>query len=100
MKPNQSIHLHILQPGLSKTEPVRTVAVFPQIPSPIERFQQYITRLITKELTCESSPIFQERLREEAIEAINMNNIIAIKREGEFIEIILKEENDSTRKNP
>ena len=89
MQPNQSLHLTIKQPGLSKTVPIRQVAVFPQIPTNKERFTKFITDCITKELHCEPSIPFQEALRKEAIDAINSGNISIIKREGSFLQITI-----------
>jgi hypothetical protein len=87
MQSNQSLHVTIKQPGLSKTVPIRQVAVFPQIPSNIPQFSKYLTDCIVKELRCEPSPPFQEMLRKEAIDAINSGNISIIKREGSFLQI-------------
>lgn len=87
IQPNQSLHITVKQPGLSKTEPIRQIAVFPQIPSNVERFQKYIAEVISKELHCEASLPFQEALRKEAIDAINSGNISIIVREGSFIQI-------------
>jgi hypothetical protein len=89
MQSNQSLHITIKQPGLSKTVPIRQVAVFPQIPTNKERFTKFITDCITKELHCEPSLSFQEELRKEAIEAINSGNISVIKREGSFLQITI-----------
>lgn len=89
MQPNQSLHVTIKQPGLSKTVPIRQLAVFPQIPTNIPQFSKFISDCITKELVCEPSLPFQEALRKEAIEAINSGNISVIKREGSFLQITI-----------
>jgi hypothetical protein len=89
MQSNQSIHITIKQPGLAKDEPIRQLAVFPQIPSDTKKFAQYIAHVICKELHCEASPSFQEALRKEAIEAIQRNDILVIQREGSFLQITL-----------
>ena len=89
MKPNQSLHLTIKQPGISKTEPIKQLAVFPQIPTDTQQFAQYIANLIVKELHCTPSSLFQEDLRKEAIDAINNSNILLIHKENNFIQITL-----------
>ena len=89
MQSNQSLHITIKQPGLSKSVPIKQIAVFPQIPTNKERFVKFIAECVTKELHCEASLPFQEALRKEAIDAINSGNISIIKREDSFLQITI-----------